>query len=445
MRRALSRFAAALRTAGVRVSPAEVLDATSALQASGLDDRETVYRTLSLVMPKTVADKQRFDGVFERFFGNLEDDDELIAQILSGEEIPEDLVREVELSSATQKLLQASPLEMQPEIECAAQDVGLDDIRYFTQKPVYRRKILQQLEFEKMREDARDLTLNGETEAGDHLQDRLAMLQKQVEDVVDSRFLLYGDTDGKQLRREMLRRMNLARIDRYYQRELHDLVREMARKLATRIANRARRVRTGRLNVRRTLRRNLAYDGAIVDLYWSARRVSRPQIMVLCDVSGSVAQYALFLLMFVHGLSEVVPKLRSFAFSSSLGEVTDLFDGRPYEDAIRAVVSEHGMGSSDYARSLRDFNELALRDVNRRTTVIILGDARNNYGDPELHHLREIYLRAKRVIWLNPEHRAGWGSGDSVMQTYASCCTRVSLCHSLNHLERVIEDLLLND
>ena len=138
----------------------------------------------------------------------------------------------------------------------------------------------------------------------------------------------------------------------------------------------------------------------------------------MCDVSGSVSAYAKFLLMFLYSLYDVLPRVRSFAFSNHLGEVSELFDQHPVEKAVELVNWQYG-GATDYGNSLMDFAKLALDDIDSQTTVIILGDARNNNGDPRLDIMQSIYARAKQVIWLNPESRSV-GQRRSEMPRYLS-------------------------
>ena len=155
-----------------------------------------------------------------------------------------------------------------------------------------------------------------------------------------------------------------------------------------------------------------------------------------------MAQVARFLLMFLYSLNEVLPKVRSFAFSGRLGEVTDLFNEKDIEEAITETLREHGGGSTDYGQALLDLEALALDDIDHRTTVIILGDARSNFGNPRSDVLDRIHDRARRVIWLNPEPRGLWDTGDSVMHRFRAHCDRTEVCASLRDLERVVSDLL---
>ncbi len=186
----------------------------------------------------------------------------------------------------------------------------------------------------------------------------------------------------------------------------------------------------------------MRYEGTIVDLAWKATRVDRPKVFAICDVSGSVAQYARFMLMFLYSVEEVLPGVRAFAFSSDLGEVTDLFRREGIDEAIAQTLLDYSGGSTDYGQAFEDFIRLALDDVDKRSTIIILGDARNNYGEPRTDLLKTLYDRSRRLIWLNPEPRASWGGGDSEMRRYRAYCSQAEVCNSLVHLERVVSNLL---
>ena len=182
-------------------------------------------------------------------------------------------------------------------------------------------------------------------------------------------------------------------------------------------------------------------DGLLFDTVWKRVRVDRPKVIAVCDVSGSVAQVARFMLLFLYSVSEVIPKVRAFAFSNYLGEVTDLFETLPVEEALTKTINDWGMGSTDYGGALSELERLTLDDIDHRTTVLILGDARSNYGDPGDRALRRIHERARRVLWLNPEPPSFWNSGDSEMQKLGACCDRVEPCRTLRHLERVVSEI----
>jgi uncharacterized protein with von Willebrand factor type A (vWA) domain len=267
------------------------------------------------------------------------------------------------------------------------------------------------------------------------------IVREQVRDYVDREYLLSAGGRQRAFMDEVLSRTRLNNIERVYLHRVHELVRKMAKRLASRHARRRRPVKRGQLDMAKTLRKGVPTDGVLFDTYWRRTRKEKPQILAVCEVSGSVVAYAKFLLLFLYSLQDVLPKVRSFAFSSHLGEVSDFFDDYPVEQAIELVNRQYG-GATDYGNSLQDFARLALDDINSNTTVIILGDARNNNGDPRLELLQGIYQRARQVIWLNPESRRAWGTGDSEMHRYQSACHFSAECNNLKQLERIVDRLL---
>ena len=240
---------------------------------------------------------------------------------------------------------------------------------------------------------------------------------------------------------DVLSKTRLNNIEHMYLKKVHELVRKMAKKLASRHSRRRRQLKRGQLNMGKTIRKGIPNEGVMFNTYWRQVRKEKPQILAVCDVSGSVAAYAKFLLLFLYSLQDVLPKVRSFAFSSHLGEVSEYFDQHPVEKAIELVNWKYG-GATDYGNSLTDFAKLALDDINSNTTVIILGDARNNNGDPRLDIMQGIYQRSRQVLWLNPESRRAWGSGDSEMLRYQSACHFTAECNNLKQLERIVDQLL---
>jgi len=165
-------------------------------------------------------------------------------------------------------------------------------------------------------------------------------------------------------------------------------------------------------------------------------------VVALCDVSGSVAAVAQFLLLLLYSLREVMSDLRPFAFSSHLEDVGDLLRERPFEGAAAAIIERIGFRPTDYGRTLTDLETDHLHLIDRQTTLLILGDARNNQGDPCTASLETLHQRAKRIIWLNPEPRPFWGTGDSEMLRYLPYCQVARVCNTLRHLERAVDDLL---
>ena len=266
-------------------------------------------------------------------------------------------------------------------------------------------------------------------------------LRNKVRDRVDRAYMVHASGDAEDMLDEALSNMSLGNVDQHHRARLKRLLEKMTRKLAARHGRIRKRVKRGQLAVPPTLRKAMATDGVPFKPQWRKSLRRKPQILILCDVSGSVAAYAKFLLLFVHSLQDILPRTRSFAFSSNLGEVTETLRALPVETAIERVNLKYG-GATDYARAFEDFADLAMADINRVTTVIVLGDARNNNTDPRLDLLAEIRSKCRQLIWLNPESQRSWSTGDSEMAGVMRNCDVAAECSTLKQLERVIDTLL---
>jgi uncharacterized protein with von Willebrand factor type A (vWA) domain len=322
----------------------------------------------------------------------------------------------------------------------AAEQVGLQHIQIFTQKGQFTRRILDAMGEEQIRNAVIALEQTGSV-ALPLLQRYRDRLREQVRDHVEREYLLHAEGKTQQFMNDILSRTRLNNIEHIYLHKVHELIRKMARKLATRHSRKRKLLKRGRLDMAKTLRKGIPNDGVMFNTFWRQSRKDKPQILALCDVSGSVAAYAKFLLLFLYSLQDVLPKVRSFAFSSHLGEVSAYFKDYPIEKAVEMVNWKFG-GATDYGNSLLDFAKLAMDDITSSTTIIIRGDARNNNADPKLEILQSMSQRAKQVIWLNPESRRAWGTGDSVMLRYQSACHFSAECNNLKQLERIVDHLL---
>jgi uncharacterized protein with von Willebrand factor type A (vWA) domain len=339
-----------------------------------------------------------------------------------------------------QNLLNNNRNELTLAINAAAQRVDLQKIQMFTQKGQFTRRILDAMGEEQVRNAVIELE-RAESPALAVLQRYRDILRQQVRDYVEREYLLHAEGKTQQFMDDILSKTRLNNIEHIYLHKVHELIRKMAKKLASRHSHKRRRLKRGQLNMAKTLRKGIPNDGVMFNTFWRQVKKEKPQILAICDVSGSVAAYSKFLLLFLYSLQDILPKVRSFAFSSHLGEVSTYFDDYPVEKAIELVNWKYG-GATDYGNSLMDFSKLALDDINSNTTVIILGDARNNNGDPKLEILQSIFQRARQVIWLNPESRRAWGSGDSEMLRYQSACHFSAECNNLKQLERIVDQLL---
>jgi hypothetical protein len=465
----LVNFIQVLRTHDIRVSPAETLDAMDVTRTLGYADRSLLRDGLAMTLAKTPEEEAVFLQCFDRYFsqsladfaggeaagdGTVADEDAASPGLDAGPEgapspVPAPLAEAAAGDPQLQALLEAPLMQallqndrntLTHAMGRAAERVGLRQIQMFTQKGQFTRRMLDELGEEHIRQAVIELEKQ-ESPALVEMQRYRDILREQVRDYVEREYLLHAGGRNQQFMDDILSRTRLNNIEHMYLHKVHELVRKMARKLASRHARRRRTFKRGQLDMGRTLRRGIPHDGVMFTAYWKKVRREKPQILAVCDVSGSVAAYAKFLLLFLYSLQDVLPRVRSFAFSSHLGEVSDLFVQHPVEKAIELVNWKYG-GATDYGSSLLDFAALALDDINSNTTVIILGDARNNNGDPKLEILRSIYQRARQVIWLNPESRRAWGTGDSEMLRYQSACHFTAECNNLKQLERIVDQLL---
>jgi len=230
--------------------------------------------------------------------------------------------------------------------------------------------------------------------------------------------------------------------------ELRRSVQPLARVLATRLSARRRRRRRGKIDMRRTLRRAMGTGGVPMRPVYEKPRPARPELVLICDVSGSVAGFSNFTMLLVQALSAQFSKVRVFAFVNAMAEVTDIVrdgavgGGADIEPRIRAearITKWHT--SSDYGEAFLDFREFFLDAVGPRTAVLILGDARNNNQNPRFDALHEIAMRSRRTYWLNPEHHTRWGLGDSEAQAYAEIVP-MHECANVDQLTHFVTRLL---
>jgi uncharacterized protein len=227
---------------------------------------------------------------------------------------------------------------------------------------------------------------------------------------------------------------------------MRSVVDPLTRRLGGRLAEKRRHRRRGALDFRRTMRESLGTGGVPVEPVFRKPRPSKPELFVLADISGSVSTFAAFTLQLMFALRSQFSQVRSFVFVDGIDEVTDVLRQAP--DVIDATRHINAMGSgvwldgrSDYGHAFESFWERWGEQVRKRTTVIVLGDARTNYHDPAAGVLKAVRQRAGHLFWLNPEPRAAWNSGDSVMASYQPVCDAVHECRNIRQLRHFVEEL----
>ena len=465
MEKTLGEFVVALRKADLEVSPAETLDAMQALEIIGLENRGLLHDTLSIILAKTPEEKAQFDICFDRFFNfrqfavpaavgsaidtNIEATGGGLPEEPEGDASRPGKRRRRRQAHFNSKLghllLEQDHAELAVLMAQAGREVGLERIRTLRERSLYTRRILLhmgqgELDAEIERLNHTEDETSRQTAA--LLQNANYYLAEQVRDFVEEQYLLLVDGSGNRFIADAVSQTRLTNMQAYYFDHIREAVRKLANQLAKRHAKRRKIVNRGHLDVRKTLRHNLQFDGTLMDIKWKQIKLQRPKVFVICDVSGSVKNVSRFLLTFLYSLNEVLPRVRAFAFSNDLGEVTELFERFPLEQAIEMSLDDYGKGSTDYGQAFRRFGELALADIDNRSTVIILGDSRNNYFEPGTDELKQIASKARQVIWLNPESRDKWREGDAEMTHYLPFCQFADVCNSLSDLERMVSRVL---
>ena len=459
MQKKLVNFIAALRSHDIRISTSESLDAMRALALVGYENRAQLKQALAATLAKTIDEKSSFDHCFELFYNGtrlqIETQENKAPNTAnppfsSTVNIAETIANDSTLQQAVnqplvQMLLSDNFKQLATLVAQTGTELDTENLRHYTQTGQYTQQLLKSLGSDSINHSIRDLQAINSPNA-DFIVDILKNKKQQLRDLakqnIEEVYLLTAKAEGRQLQEHVMKHAQLSAVDAHYTSQLQELVRKLAKKLAAKHSARQQVDRRGKLNVAKTLHKNIQHDGILFDTYWKKKRKDQPKVIALCDVSNSVSAYAKFLLLFLYSLNDVLPKVRSFCFSNRCGEVTDLFDLLPPQQAIAQAFQQWGLGSSDYGRSLNDFAKTALEKIDNNTTVIIIGDGRNNHGEANLSTLKDIYNRARTVIWLNPERRSSWYSGDSEMRRYQTACHFVSQCQSLQQLNKVVDQLL---
>ncbi|MER8115594.1 VWA domain-containing protein [Streptomyces sp. SID8366] len=435
----------ALRAHGVRIGTGETVDAALAAEALGLGDRELLREGLAATLLHGAAQRAVFDPVFDLYFPRG------VGAPDAGPADREGLRdRLAEALAADDRTLMA---------QLAAQAV--DGFGGYGSSPgsdgwsAYQtlERLRPQTLLARVRADVR-----AGAGAGGDFADRL------LDDEIRRRIEEFRRLVGAEARRRVAERRGRDEIARRAVRptadrvdflfasreqlaELRRAVQPLARKLATRLAARRRRAARGTIDLRRTLRSSLSTGGVPMRPVLRRRRPVRPELVLLCDVSGSVSGFSDFTMLLVQALHDQFSKVRVFAFVNRLDEVTGLLDhGRADPEGlgarIRAEATLTGWhGSSDYGMALGEFTERYGAAVGPRTTVFVLGDARTNQSDPNLPAVREIARRARRVYWLNPEPAGQWGTGDSAAPAYADL-VEMHECRTARQLGGLVGRLL---
>ena len=450
----LVEFVGALRTKGVPAGTSETVDAAAVMEVLGLDRRDLLREGLASALVRRGGQRDVFDMTFDLYFpagtgtpqavldiDDLDIDDlrDLLAMALADDdsraleqvaEIAVDLLGQVgEGGSSTggwsayqtlERLRPQTLLVQALESRGGGQGPG-QGLQSATPQ------VTDRLERDEVRRNIDRFRALVASEA------RRRTAEQRGREVVTRHAVRPGSD-----------RIDFLSANRQQLEELRTTVRPLSRKLATRLAARRRRAQRGRIDVRRTLRRSMSTGGVPMKPAFAKPHPARPELVLLCDVSGSVAGFSGFTMLLVQALSDQFSKVRVFAFVNAMDEVTDIVkdtsgDLGPRIAQEARITKWHT--SSDYGEAFGDFAELFLDAVGPRTSVLILGDARNNNQDPNLGALHAIGRHTRRIFWLNPEHSMRWGLGDSLAPVYAEV-VEMHECCNVDQLSKFITRLL---
>jgi uncharacterized protein with von Willebrand factor type A (vWA) domain len=472
----LAGFIQELRRAGLPVSLTENLDAMEAVKHIPIEDREAFKYALAATLVKSSSHWKTFETVFEVFFSlrgrgyQLGEVDE--AQAALFDELDE-LTGLADLPSQRTGLEALTPEELQRmlfEGMMHGDDALLSAIarqavmRFAGMEPgrpvggtYYLFRTLRNLDVDNMVDQLMEATRQARGGVLSPLEERLERdefeiradyVRKEVEAEIRRRLVADRGAEAmaKTLRKPLPEDVDFMHASREEMHNLKRALQPLTRKLAVRLARKRRHGRKGALDFRNTVRHSLSYGGVPAEPKFRYPRPAKPEIFVVADISGSVAAFARFTLQLVYAISSQFSKVRAFVFIDGIDEVTTFFEGEEdINQAVHRVNTEADVvwvdGHSDYGHAFEVFWERWGREVSSRTTVLLLGDARNNYHASQSWVVKEMRHRARHVYWLNPEPRSYWDTGDSIVGEYATHCDGVYECRNLRQLERFVEVL----
>ncbi len=450
-------FFHALREAGVSISLAEVLDATRALGVVDLIERESLRAAFAATTVKRPAHRPAFDALFDLWFPPVTGEPSTTGRDLAAHPAGDgdDAADPVALREVLRQILLDGDEEaMLRFARETVRDLGRSDAAPGRQS-WFSYRVLRGLSPETLMATLLDALLAGQQRGGlaekvarQTISERIRRFQEMVESEVRRRLAEDRGPDklAKAAVQPLAEQVDFLRVSRADMAELRRQVFPLARRLATRLTARRRLGQSGRLDFRRTVRASLGTGGVPLVTHHRPHKPHKPELTVVCDVSDSVAGFAHFTLMLAYALSEQFTKVRAFAFIDTCDEVSRFFSpGGDVADALARMSAEAQLvqfdGHSDYGHSFAQFAARYPDAVGPRTSLLILGDARNNYRAAEVAVLRSLVAKSRRAYWLNPEPRAYWGSGDSATAAYSEVVDMVEVRNAVQ-LEAFVSRLL---
>jgi hypothetical protein len=472
MQHKIIEFTNLLRKSGIRVSVAEAIDAFNALDELSLGDREVFRDALRSSMVKRGDEIATYDELFDLYwsgfydnlknaFGDMEGDlgemgidlEQLLAQLA---EMMENMDGDLDLGELAQAMLTQDLSQLENMIRQAAEQAGTDRIENMLQVGFFSRRTTEQLgmegagqELEALMERMRAQGMGDEAIAQmqELIRKLMETVRRTVRNFTERELQQQNHNYMEKFRREMLTEKSFYHLTEDEILRMREVVTRLAQRIKNILSIRKKRLKRGKLDLHQTLRRNMARGGIPFEVVYKTRRKDRPKLVIMCDVSSSVANVSRFMLQFMYSLQEAFTKIRCYVFVAELGEVTDVFHDADVSGAVEKAL-DGGDVINVYTRSnfgfaFHEFWKNHLSAIDNKTTVIILGDARNNYNDARAWCVRDIQNKAKNLVWLNPEAPSAWGFGDSVMDRYMPYCDVVEECRNLRQLSKVVDQIVL--
>ena len=444
MDKVLQNFCTVLRKANIRVSVSETMDAVKAVNIIGYSDKEKLKYALETTLTKIEEDKETFDKCFELFFS-------MNTIKRANDDYDKKIIENVEknLSDLTKNIVSEDNNQLMETISNALQNIDMSELTMSTQQGLYINKILGDLGINGLDSDIMMISnekIPGAQRMAVALEKEKKELYKYIEDYVKQQYQLYNSVQNKIGNDEALQATKFSSMENHQIDEMARIIQKLAKKLYALHSRKRKIYKKGVLDIRKTLRKNSSYQGYIFVPKWKHKKITKPEVFVICDISNSVKNTSKFMLMFLYSLNKTLLKVRSFAMCSNLVEISHMFEKYKGEEAIARILSGNGIeimfGATDFGQSFQDFKNNCLSVVRNTSTVIVLGDARNNDADPKEKILKEISDKCKTLIWLNPEQETMWGAGDSEMKAYLPYCDIAKECNTLDHLNKILDNVL---
>jgi uncharacterized protein len=471
----LTGFITELRSAGLPVSLTENLDAMEAVTHIPIEDRDTFKYALGATLVKNSSHWRAFETVFEVYF-SLRGPQYALKDGDSPDEFWRDMQEQQnqgEGRGAGGGMESLTPEEMMQLLYNALMNGDDAMMRALARQSVsrfagmepgrpvggtyYLYRTLRNLDLdgmlEKLMEAQRD-QVGGEFTAleerleKDEFDSRIEKFKQEIEAEIRRRLVADRGAEAmaKTLRKPLPEDVDFMHASRDEMANLKKSLYPLTRKLQARLARKRKHGRKGPLDFRNTVRHSLSYGGVPAEPKFKYPRPHKPELMVVADISGSVAAFARFTLMLVYAIQSQFSKVRSFVFIDGIDEVTDFFKGvDDVTEAVHRVNTEADVvwvdGHSDYGHAFEVFWEKWGNDITSKTTVLLLGDARNNYHASQSWVVKQMRQKARHVYWLNPEPKSYWNTGDSIVGEYGTHTDGVYECRNLRQLEGFVEKL----